>query len=302
MDHKKLRRVLLVSWMFTALGAFNLLAGIIILSFIMLRFGGAAAFMAIFVSASAFAVMAFIVSEMFVNLIFKGRRADPTKDAAFVTAARDVCRRARLWVYPRFYVMEGLKVPNAMAYGCGLPFLSAIAVTPKLVEMLTKEELEGVIAHEVAHIKCRDVGLMTLIGLILSLGDTMRKTLLRGGTALGQGPFAYVFAAVIWFITDVLLVAMRYAISQEREIAADALGSKYVGSSTPLMNALTKLHASRGKGGDARTKSDGPLSDLFISHPGLEERIQSLKGLMPEGVPPDPDPETDDPWRKAYQP
>lgn len=220
----------------------------------------------------AISLITFVFSEVFVNLLMRAKIAYKEDYPDFLEVANELFRQKKLWVHPRLYILN-LSVPNAMAYGMGFPGFSAIAITPELYKLLDRDELKSVVGHELAHIRCKDVGLLTTIGLMTGSIEKLRQLFLSGKTALGKGPFAFVFAGILWFVSRVLLGFLRAAISQERELAADALGASYTGNPDVLIRALQKLS----KTSEKSTKF--VLSDLMVSHPGMDERIQSLQSL-----------------------
>lgn len=274
-NKRKLWKTVLTSWFFTFLGMFNLFVSFVFLAFIAVRFRGPAAFVAILGPLVAFTLASFLFSEGLVNILFRAKKPHPVKHASFINAAKKLRKRSHMWIKPRLRILT-LDVPNAMAYGCGLPGLSAIGVTQELFELLNDDELEAVVAHEFAHIKCRDVGILTLIAIITGGVEKIKNLLLGGQTPLGKGPFAYILGFAFWFLSRFVFGLMRCSIAQERELAADALGSSYVGSPEPLISALTKLQSSRI---DNPEKEKHMFDDLMVSHPGTEERIDSLISL-----------------------
>jgi heat shock protein HtpX len=238
---------------------------------------------------------------------------DPAKYPHFVTAMQKLKKRRGvlfglpLMFQPRMRILP-MRVPNAMAYGSGILGQCCIAITPKLYQMLTPEELEAVVAHEYGHIRSLDIGLMTVVGLMAGLVERMRvivwTQLNIGITALLAVP-----AVLLWLVSKLAFGVLRMAISQEREYAADALSAWYVGSPEPLITALRKLgdyqdtRRSRQKAAEQEKRSKQPegekdekeksvldtvlppqrgetiLKDLMISHPSMEKRIRSLESL-----------------------
>lgn len=197
--------------------------------------------------------------------------------------------------------------PNAFATGRG-PEKSSIAVTAGLLESLNREELQAVVAHEMAHVKNYDVRLMTvvaaLVGSVLLISDWGRRGLRFGGGRRrsgrdgGGGVLLLVFF-VLWIISLVLapiiarLVAM--AVSREREYLADASGSVLTRNPLALASALEKIEAAvaptpsikqgvahlciadpRGRPVNER---EGGLAELFATHPPIAKRIALLREL-----------------------
>lgn len=199
--------------------------------------------------------------------------------------------------------------PNAFATGPG-PEKASIAVTQGLLSTLNREELQGVISHEMAHVKNYDIRVMTvvaaLVGSVLLLSDWGRRGLWWGGGRRGSdrdgnggsGPLAVLFF-VVWVISILLapliaqLVAM--AVSREREYLADASGSELTRNPLALASALEKIDAAAAptesiKQGvahlcieDPRGRSinerEGTLASLFATHPPIAKRIALLKEM-----------------------
>ncbi|MBA2291364.1 MAG: M48 family metallopeptidase [Gemmatimonadales bacterium] len=203
--------------------------------------------------------------------------------------------------------------PNAFATGRD-PRHAAIAVTDGLLDALDRDELQAVVAHEMAHIARQDTQLMTLVaamvGSIALLSDGLGRFLWHSGRtgasaarALGgrgsRNVVSGAFVLVAWLATLVLaplvsrLVAM--AISRKREFLADATGAQYSRNPAALASALEKLEASRmptaavGRGAahlcivdpaDRRFQRwKGLLGDVMASHPPVEERVRRLRAM-----------------------
>jgi heat shock protein HtpX len=211
--------------------------------------------------------------------------------------------RPRIWVVPD-------ADPNAFATGRDAASAS-IAVTEGLLAALSRDELQAVVAHEMAHIRNLDVRLMTLlagmIGAIALMSDGMGRMFGRGGRAVGRGsskgggkgnPLALI-VMVLWLLT--LIVApvvsrvLAMAVSRKREFLADATGAQLTRNPIALASALEKLGAAT-----AATKSvtygaahlciidpapgvmssrQGFLADFLASHPPLAQRIIRLRGM-----------------------
>jgi len=213
---------------------------------------------------------------------------------------------------PRIYLVPDPD-PNAFATGHG-PGTSSIAVTTGLLMALNREELQGVVGHEMSHIRNFDVRLMTmiaaLIGVIVLLSDGMGRMFRGGGRGVGSllggrgkksggaGAIALVIL-VFWLITLILapLISrlMAMAISRNREYLADATGAQLTRNPAALASALEKIEASeaptasiqRGAAhlciadplGRAANLKEGRLADLFGTHPPMAKRITILKGM-----------------------
>jgi heat shock protein HtpX len=214
---------------------------------------------------------------------------------------------------PRVYVVPDSD-PNAFATGRG-PEHSSIAVTRGLLDTLDREELQGVVAHELSHVRNLDIRVMTvvaaLVGAIALLSDWARRGMMWGGGSRrrgndggsgGSGVFGIVFF-VIWLAAIVLapFVAQMLAmmVSRRREFLADASGAELTRNPIGLAHALEKIEGAAApteaiKRGSAHLCIADPLgrrmnikegfwSDLFASHPPMAARIAALKGMAFEG-------------------
>ncbi len=212
--------------------------------------------------------------------------------------------RPRVWVVPD-------PDPNAFATGRD-PQHASIAVTEGLLARLNREELQGVVAHEMAHIANWDTRLMTLLAAMLGAVALMSDGLgraMRGGVRVGSGgsrgsskgkgnPLGMVLL-VLWVFT--LLIApvvsrlLAMAVSRKREFLADASGSQFTRNPLALASALEKLEAEPAPTraitqGAAHlcivdpaerkvSERSGLLGDVFASHPPMRERVARLKGM-----------------------
>ncbi|MBI4465948.1 MAG: zinc metalloprotease HtpX [Acidobacteria bacterium] len=193
---------------------------------------------------------------------------------------------------PRLYVIPQAQ-PNAFATGRS-PSKAAVAATAGLLEAMDDEELEGVLAHELAHVRNRDTLIMsvaaTLAGAITYLAHLGQFALLFGGYGgrdrNGNGNALGALLMIILAPLAALLVQL--AISRQREYAADAAAAQFVGHPYGLARALEKLGTLSKRvpmrGVEPSTAhlyivnpfSGGALASLFSTHPPLEERIQRL--------------------------
>lgn len=197
---------------------------------------------------------------------------------------------------PRLYVIPEA-APNAFATGRN-PRHSAVAVTEGLLRTMDDEELEGVVAHELAHIRNRDILISsvaaTLAGAVTWLAYSARWAAMFGGlggrddrNGGGGGALGLLFMAVV---APIAALVIQLAISRSREYAADATGAQIAGQPYGLARALEKLGRLSGRiPMDANPATShmfivmpfgggGGLLSLFSTHPPIEERIRRLLG------------------------
>jgi len=197
---------------------------------------------------------------------------------------------------PKLYVIPD-RSPNAFATGRD-PDHAAVAVTEGLMELLERNELEGVIAHELSHIQNRDILVMTivvvLVGFVTLISDLFLRSLIFGGVGGNRDArFQLIMIAVgvaLAIISPIVAIIIKLAVSRKREFLADASGALMTRYPEGLANALQKISGS-GKsmrkanhamahmfianpfGSKAKT---GFMNKLFMTHPPVEERVRAL--------------------------
>lgn len=206
---------------------------------------------------------------------------------------------------PQVYVIPDAD-PNAFATGKD-PANASIAVTQGLLDQLSREELQAVVAHEMGHVRNYDIRLMTvvaaLIGAVMLLTELGLRTMRFGGggrkSSSRSGGAGGAILFVVWLIALILapfisrLLAMT--VSRQREFLADASGAELTRNPSALASALEKIDAAveptrsikKGTahlcianplGGDINER-EGFLADLFATHPPIRKRIMLLKGM-----------------------
>lgn len=194
---------------------------------------------------------------------------------------------------PRVYMMNEDQ-PNAFATGRN-PEHGVIAVTTGLMRLLSLEELEGVIAHELAHIKHRDILVSTvaatIAGAISYLAQMAQWAAIFGGRRDDEGEGNSPIAAIVMMIVaPIAAMLIQMAISRSREYGADAGGARISGTPMSLANALRKLHMASQRipmSANPATAhmfivsplSGGGIIKLFSTHPPIEERVARLEAL-----------------------
>ncbi len=198
---------------------------------------------------------------------------------------------------PRLYIIND-PAPNAFATGRD-PAHGAVAVTTGLIRMMERAELEGVIAHELAHIKNRDTLVMTvvvvLIGFVTLLSDFFLRSIMHGG---GNGDrdsrmqaILVVAGIVLAVLSPLIAQLIQLAISRKREFLADASGALMTRYPEGLASALQKIGAYTAPMRSANHATahlfiSSPFgaralrgwNKLFLTHPPIEDRINALLG------------------------
>lgn len=237
-------------------------------------------------------IVSFWFSDSIAIKAMRGRELTPEEGGDLVAMVHELADNAGL-PHPRVFLCPH-EAPNAFATGRS-PKKAAVAFTQGAVKLLTRDELRGVAAHELAHVKNRD----TLTSTIAATVSGVLAFLAQWGFWLGMGsnrnsnPLVMIGVVIIAAVGAAMIKAM---ISRSREFVADADGARIAGSPDGLMSALQKLEvyskqiplrqpnpaqnnlfiieplASHAHGG-------GTLNRLFATHPPTEARIASLRSL-----------------------
>jgi heat shock protein HtpX len=187
------------------------------------------------------------------------------------------------------------RIPNAFAAGRSKK-ASTVCVTRGLLQSLDKEELEGVLAHELAHVKNRDVAIMTIAGFLSTLAFmVVRFGFLFGGGRQRQGGGGILVAIAASFLVWVLSFILIRALSRYREFAADRGAAAITGNPSALASALLTIDGRMDSvpQEDLREASEmnaffvipirsGVIGRLFSTHPSTEKRVERLRDLEQE--------------------
>ena len=281
--------VLAVAWAFDQLVGYGVVGLVIAL---VVAIGGSA--------------IAYWKSDAIALAMSHARPADEAEYARLHNLVEGLCIAGGL-PKPRLYVIED-EAPNAFATGRD-PKHAAVAVTTGLLGKLNRIELEGVLAHELSHIKNYDILVstlaVTLVGVIALLSDFGMRFLWWGGprhrndrndSSGGAAGIVAVLGFALLILTPIVARLMQFAVSRRRESLADVTGVSLTRYPPGLISALEKLRddstvvhsASRAtahlwiEAPTAQSSSEGRLAwlnRLFNTHPPLEERIQALREL-----------------------
>lgn len=234
-------------------------------------------------------------SDRMVLKMHGAREASPSEAPELYGVVKELAARAGLPM-PRVYVMES-DTPNAFATGRS-PNHAAVAATTGLLRLMNREELRGVLAHELAHVRHRDTltGAIaaTFAGAITMIANMAQWAMLFGGFRGDddEGP-GLLGGLAMMILAPIAAMLIQMAISRSREFAADRGGAEISGSSMGLASALRKLdqanqqhpiHSAASNPATAHLFIVNPLGGvnlghLFSTHPPTEERIRRLEAM-----------------------
>jgi len=221
----------------------------------------------------------------------KAREVSPQEAPDLHQLVANLAQRAGLPM-PRVYVVDD-PTPNAFATGRN-PEHAAVAVTTGIMHALNREELEGVVAHELAHIQNRDILISSIAavmaGAISYLATMAQWSMIFGGHRDDEGGGNPITAIAMMIIAPLAASMIQMAISRSREYIADATGAQICGQPKALASALYKLstrnqeHPMDVNPASAQMYIVNPLSGssmakLFSTHPPMEERINRLMAM-----------------------
>jgi heat shock protein HtpX len=253
--------------------------------------GGRSGMAMALVFAMAMNLFTYWFSDKIVLKMYKAQEVSENAAPELYSTVRRLAQKAEIPM-PKVYIIEQDQ-PNAFATGRN-PGHAAVAVTTGIMRILSREELEGVIAHELAHVKHRDILIgtiaATVAGAISYLAHMAQWAMIFGGRSdddEGGNPMAGIVMMIVGPIAAMLI---QMAISRSREYAADEGGARLAGNPRYLAGALKKLDmTSRQIPMDAQPAtahmfivnplSGGGLLKLFSTHPPVEERIARLESM-----------------------
>ncbi len=270
----------------------SLLMGLLSILFIMAGYGlgGESGMTIALIFALAMNGFSYWFSDKIVLKMYKAQEVSQSESPELYALVRRLTRKADMPM-PRIYTINQPQ-PNAFATGRN-PEHAAVAVTTGIMRTLDVNELEGVIGHELAHIKNRDILIGTIAATIAAaisyLTHMAQWAMIFGGgdDEDGGNPFVTI---LVMIVASVAAMLIQMAISRSREYAADAEGARIVGNPRYLSNALRKLHSASQQipiNAEPATAhmfivnplTGGKMSKLFSTHPPMEERIARLESM-----------------------
>jgi heat shock protein HtpX len=249
------------------------------------------AFLYVFV---ALAVLMNVVGYWFsdrIALAASRARPLPESEAPWLHSAVDALSRRAGIPAPRLYLIPS-EQPNAFATGRS-PAHSAVAVTRGLLERMPPEHVRAVIAHELAHIRNRDVLVSSIAamiaGAISAIANLLQLSFLFGGDDEDHGPLGWLGVVATLVLAPIAAMLLQLAVSRQREYLADATAAQLLGGAAPLADALEGLE----RGTQAAPMAVNPafaslyianplpragVAVLFSTHPPIHARVRRLRG------------------------
>ena len=236
-------------------------------------------------------------SDKLVLMSYRAKEATEEEAPRLYAIVRKLSAQAELPM-PKVYVIPG-ESPNAFATGRS-PEHAAVAATEGILDMLSEDELEGVIGHELAHVKHRDILTGTIVaamaGAITFLARMAMYASIFGGGSRDRENSNPIGEILLLIFAPIAAMLIQFAVSRSREFAADEGGAKICGRPLSLANALRKLERGVGRvpmenAGTATAHMfivnplrGGGIMKLFSTHPPTEERIARLEELATSGI------------------
>jgi heat shock protein HtpX len=229
-------------------------------------------------------------SDKIVLKMYHAKEVTPAESPELYGIVRGLVDRAKMPM-PKVYIVD-IPMPNAFATGRN-PSHAAVAVTTGIMRILDKDELEGVVAHELSHVKNRDTLISsvaaTIAGVVTFLASMAQWSLIFGGNDDDGGNIVGILAMAI--LAPIAAMIIQMAISRSREFGADAGGAELSGHPMALARALSKLEMASGRAPADVNPSTAhmfivnplkgkKLASLFSTHPSTEERIARLSAMQ----------------------
>jgi heat shock protein HtpX len=253
--------------------------------------GGREGAVTAFLMAAGINFFAYFFSDKMVLKRYRAREVDARTEPRLYGIVSKLASEADLPM-PKVYVVPD-RVPNAFATGRN-PRHAAVAATEGILALLDDDELEGVVGHELAHVKHRDILTGTIAATVAGAIAMMGRFAKSGQ---GQGSSSNIFAVMLAAVgAPLAAVVIRMTISRVREYAADDGGAEISGKPNSLADALEKLSGVGGRRGILQhlnsahahmfivnpLRGSRGMTSLLASHPPMEERVRRLREMVSE--------------------
>jgi heat shock protein HtpX len=254
--------------------------------------GGRAGMMFALLLAVGMNFFSYWFSDKLVLRMYNAQEVDETSAPQFYRMVRELAQRAQLPM-PRVYLIQE-DAPNAFATGRN-PQNAAVAATTGILRVLSERELRGVMAHELAHVKHRDILISTISATMAGAISMLANfAMLFGGRDSNGRSHNPIVGLLVMLLAPLAASLIQMAISRAREFEADRGGAEISGDPQALASALQKIHRfAQGMPMEAAERhpetaqmmimnplSGGGLRGLFSTHPSTEERVQRLLAMV----------------------
>ncbi len=255
--------------------------------------GGQQGMMIALVAALGMNFFSYWFSDKLVLKMYHAQEVDESSAPQFYSMVRELAQRAQLPM-PKVYLINE-DAPNAFATGRN-PEHAAVAATSGILRMLSERELRGVMAHELAHVRHRDILISTVSATMAGAISMLANFAMFFGGRDSEGRRANpVVGLLVMFLAPIAAGLIQMAISRAREFEADRGGAEISGEPRALASALQKIHrAAQGIPLETTERhpetaqmmimnplSAGGLRGLFSTHPSTEERVERLLAMAP---------------------
>lgn len=251
--------------------------------------GGAQGMLMALVLGGAMNLIAYWFSDKMVLSMYSAHEVDETSAPQFYAIVRELASRAGLPM-PRVYLIDEAQ-PNAFATGRN-PEHAAVAATTGTLQLLTARELRGVMAHELAHVRHRDILLSTVSATVAGAISALAQFGMFFGGRDGDRPNP-VLSILVMIVAPIAAMLIQFAISRAREFEADRGGAEISGDPDALADALLKIeryakglpmetaeaHPATAQMMIVNPLSGGGVAGLFSTHPSTEERVARLRAM-----------------------
>lgn len=256
--------------------------------------GGSSGMMIAFVIAAGMNVFSYWNSDKMVLSMYGAHEVDERSAPEYYGIVRDLAQRAGLPM-PKVYVIDSAQ-PNAFATGRN-PQNAAVAASTGLLQVLNRDEIAGVMAHELAHVKNHDTLTMTITATLAGAISMLANfAFFFGGNRENNNPLGFIGVIVAAIVAPLAAMLVQMAVSRTREYSADRLGAEICGKPRALASALAKIargaehipnEAAEANPASAHLFIINPLSgqrmdNLFSTHPNTENRIAALMAMEAE--------------------
>ena len=279
---------MLGNWLKTSI----LMAGIIALfGVIGGMMGGKSGMIMALIFGGAMNLFSYWFSDKMVLRMYNAQEVDETSSPYLYNMVRELAGRAQLPM-PKVYIIHEDQ-PNAFATGRN-PENAAVAATTGILQMLSQRELRGVMAHELAHVKHRDILISTISATMAGAISALANfAMMFGGRDENGRPANPIASIAVALLAPLAASLIQMAISRAREFEADRGGAEISGDPNALADALTKIdafargipmptaeaHPETGQMMIMNPLSGGGLRGLFSTHPPTEERVACLRAM-----------------------